>query len=214
MAKLNDTYINGSLKVTSQINGSGGTFTGPVTFSGVTVTDSLKLANNKWNEIGDDVAIGDCNMAGMLGIKGLNTLNTSDYLTGFKFYHEKVTTNADSIYMKAHINAEDKASSFEFSHKVSAPTFCATSDKRLKENITPLKVEKSILDLPVYKYNFISDENKKEHIGCLAQDLQEICPEIVHESKDGYLSIEESKIVYLLLEEVKKLRKEIDELRR
>ena len=93
-------------------------------------------------------------------------------------------------------------------------TFIATSDKRLKENITPYNCEKSILDLPVYKYNFISDASKKEHIGCLAQDLQEICPEIVHEGNDGYLSINESKIVYLLLEEVKQLRKEINELKR
>ena len=96
---------------------------------------------------------------------------------------------------------------------VIAGTFIATSDKRLKENITPFKVEKSILDLPVYKYNFISDGNKKIHVGCLAQDLQEICPEIVNEGQDGYLAIEESKIVYLLLDEVKQLRKEIDELR-
>ena len=65
----------------------------------------------------------------------------------------------------------------------------------------------AILNLPVYKYNFINDESKKEHIGCLAQDLQEICPEIVNEGQDGYLAIEESKIVYLLLDEVKKLRK-------
>jgi hypothetical protein len=92
-------------------------------------------------------------------------------------------------------------------------TFIASSDKRLKENITPYNCEKSILDLPVYKYSFISDENKKEHIGCLAQDLQEICPEIVNTDDKGYLSIEESKIVYLLLEEVKKLREEIDELK-
>lgn len=95
---------------------------------------------------------------------------------------------------------------------IKAGTFVATSDKRLKENITPYNCEKSILDLPVYKYNFINGENKKEHIGCLAQDLQEICPEIVNEGKDGYLAIEESKIVYLLLEEVKKLREEIKEL--
>lgn len=97
---------------------------------------------------------------------------------------------------------------------IKAGTFIATSDKRLKENITEYKSEKSILDLPVYKYNFISDENKKIHVGCLAQDLQEICPEIVNEGQDGYLAIEESKIVYLLLEEVKKLREEINELKR
>ena len=33
---------------------------------------ALNFYNNTWNKVGDDVAIGDCNNAGKLGIKGLN----------------------------------------------------------------------------------------------------------------------------------------------
>lgn len=95
--------------------------------------------------------------------------------------------------------------------QVTAGSFNAMSDARLKENLRPLTPEKSILDLPTYKFDFIN--GAKNQIGCKAQDLQEICPEIVNEADDGYLSIQESKIVYLLLEEVKKLRKEIDDLK-
>lgn len=94
---------------------------------------------------------------------------------------------------------------------VSAPSFNATSDARLKENFEPLALEKSILDLPTYKFDFI--DGTKNQIGCKAQDLQEICPEIVVENDNGYLSIQESKIVYLLLEEVKKLRAELEALK-
>lgn len=97
--------------------------------------------------------------------------------------------------------------------QLTATSFYATSDKRLKENLTPYACEKSILELPVYKYNFIKDKAKTEHIGCLAQDLQEICPEIVCAEADGYLTINESKIVYLLLNEVKKLKSEVEELK-
>ena len=93
--------------------------------------------------------------------------------------------------------------------EVTAESFNAKSDKRLKENIEPFNGKKSILDLPIYTFNYKSDENKTKHVGCLAQDLQEICPELVHENKDGYLSIEESKLVYLLLDEVKKLKAQI-----
>lgn len=95
---------------------------------------------------------------------------------------------------------------------MTAQSFNALSDKRLKENIVEYSPNKSILDLPVYSYNFISDEKKTKKLGCLAQDLKEICPEIVKEDDKGYLSIEESKIVYLLLDEVKKLKKRVDEL--
>lgn len=98
--------------------------------------------------------------------------------------------------------------------RLTAASFYATSDKRLKENITPYSCEKSILDLPVYKYNFINDATKTVQVGCLAQDLQEICPELVSVDKeDGYLTISENKIIYLLLDEVKKLKAEVEELK-
>lgn len=86
------------------------------------------------------------------------------------------------------------------------------SDKRLKTNIVPFSSQKSILDLPVYKFDFL--KGPKNSIGCLAQDLQQICPELVDEDEKGYLAIQENKIVFLLLEEVKKLRKEVDELKK
>ena len=95
-------------------------------------------------------------------------------------------------------------SSISCTGEISGTSFNATSDKRLKENIVKYSPNKSILDLPIYSYNFISDEKKTKKIGCLAQDLKEICPEIVKEDDKGYLSIEESKIVYLLLDEIKK----------
>lgn len=90
-------------------------------------------------------------------------------------------------------------------------TFSALSDRRLKENIKTFEPHKSILDLDVVEFDY--KDSKKHSIGCIAQELQEICPEIVNENKDGYLSIEENKLVYLLLDEVKKLRKELDELK-
>ena len=96
--------------------------------------------------------------------------------------------------------------------EMSAQTFYARSDSRLKENVKPYHCEKSILDLPVVEFNFIGKEEKQ--IGCIAQDLQEICPEIVKEGANGYLEINETKLVYLLLDEVKKLKKEIEELKK
>ena len=39
--------------------------------TGDTMTGTLNFANNTWNQVGDDAAIGDHNVAGCLGIKGL-----------------------------------------------------------------------------------------------------------------------------------------------
>lgn len=91
----------------------------------------------------------------------------------------------------------------------SSKAFYATSDARLKKNIKPYEGNSSIIDLNVYEYDFIDDGHHT--IGCMAQELQKICPDIVHEV-DGVLKVDESKIVYLLLLEVQRLRRELDDI--
>lgn len=90
-------------------------------------------------------------------------------------------------------------------------SYYAASDRRLKENIKPFNYSKPITDIEVKEFNFKGDKNKT--IGIIAQDLQEIYPQLVHENENGYLSIQEDKLVYLLLEEVKQLKKEVNELK-
>lgn len=53
---------------------------GKVNKSGDTMTGALNFANNTWNNIGDDVAIGDHNVAGGLGIRGLNGNTRIDFV--------------------------------------------------------------------------------------------------------------------------------------
>lgn len=94
---------------------------------------------------------------------------------------------------------------------LTAETQTTPSDLRLKENIEDYSPTDSILKLPVKK--FIFKNSKKEQIGCIAQDLQKICPDIVEKTADGYLTIQENKLIYLLLIEVKKLKAELDEIK-
>lgn len=143
--------------------------------------------------------------------QGVEIYNNEDGTGVIHLTDGKVGNLAAIIALNAQ-NGNISAQSFNASGEITAQSFNALSDKRLKENIVEYSPNKSILDLPVYSYNFISDEKKTKKIGCLAQDLKEICPEIVKEDDKGYLSIEENKIVYLLLDEVKKLKKRVDEL--
>ena len=80
-----------------------------------------------------------------------------------------------------------------------------------KENIVDYSPKKSILDLPVKEFNFIGQSEKQ--IGCIAQDLQQLFPELVKEDAEGYLAIQENKLIYLLLTEVKKLQSEVETLK-
>lgn len=143
--------------------------------------------------------------------QGVEIYNNEDGTGVIHLTDGKVGNLAAIIALNAQ-NGNVSAQSFNASGEITAQSFNALSDKRLKENIVEYSPNKSILDLPIYSYNFISDEKKTKKIGCLAQDLKEICPEIVKEDDKGYLSIEENKIVYLLLDEVKELKKRVDEL--
>jgi hypothetical protein len=61
------------------------------------------------------------------------------------------------------------------------------SDLLLKENIISLRENNyynsidSILKLNPIKYNYISDENKKQHYGFIAQDVEKYFPELISE---------------------------------
>ena len=80
----------------------------------------------------------------------------------------------------------------------------AFSDERLKEDIKPLEdsLEKvqAIEGVSFVKKN---DEDKKQNIGFIAQQLKEVLPEVVHENEDGIHSVAYGNITALLVEAVK-----------
>ena len=123
--------------------------------------------------------------------------------SNYKLYNDNFMYNPFAYKLKVGSTIID-------TNSVSSGYFNATSDKRLKKNIKSWRPTKSILDLPLVEFDFKKDNS--HHIGCIAQDLQKICPELVSKNEDGYLTIDESKIVYLLIDEVKKLKERVDEL--
>jgi len=85
------------------------------------------------------------------------------------------------------------------------------SDKRLKMNIYELSTCKSILDLNTYGFNYITRPDVVE-IGFIAQEMEDIAPEIVREH-NGYKSIQYDRLCVLLLPIIKKQQQEIEELK-
>jgi hypothetical protein len=86
-----------------------------------------------------------------------------------------------------------------------ARSFIPTSDRRIKENVEPLEDSlDKIKQLEGVSYNRIEDIEKKREIGFIAQDVQEVVPEIVnyHEDTDTY-GVDYDKITALLTEALK-----------
>jgi len=52
-----------------------------------------------------------------------------------------------------------------------------------------------------------------EQIGLIAQDVEAVLPEMVHEGNDGYKSIDYARLTAVLVEAVKELKAENEELR-
>lgn len=77
-----------------------------------------------------------------------------------------------------------------------------TSDRTMKQNIESL--ENNVIDnIHTYKFTFKNDATNHTHYGVIAQELQEICPELVHEdSKTHKLSVNYIELIPHLVQKV------------
>ena len=83
------------------------------------------------------------------------------------------------------------------------------SDKRLKDNIQPLENRG-------YVQPYTYDKDGKKSIGFLAQDMQELYPELVsvdESTEEKYLSVNYMQYTAVLQQQIIDLKKEIDELK-
>ena len=87
---------------------------------------------------------------------------------------------------------------------VSGLSFTSTSDARLKENIRVLQdpLEK-VRGLRGVSFDWI--ETKHADVGVLAQDVQQVLPELVRANDDGVLRVDYPKLAAVLIEAVKLL---------
>ena len=92
-----------------------------------------------------------------------------------------------------------------------------SSDERLKNNIQPISN-------PLEKINQISGNSfvwneEKQNIykgkdyGVIAQEIENILPELVETRESGYKAVKYEKLVSLLIEGIKELSKEVEELK-
>ena len=91
----------------------------------------------------------------------------------------------------------------------------AYSDRRIKENIVPIDnaLEKVNKLAGVY-YNKIADEKKTREIGFIAQDVNEVAPELVTYAEDvDQYGVKYANTTALLVEAVKELTQQVKDLK-
>ncbi len=94
----------------------------------------------------------------------------------------------------------------------------SSSDIRFKENITPIDSPlNKISKIGGYTYDW-KEENKIEHgyegndVGVIAQEIEEVLPQLVQTRESGYKAVKYDKLVALLIEGIKEQQSQIEEL--
>ena len=94
------------------------------------------------------------------------------------------------------------------------------SDRNLKDNIQVIEGSLDKIDGirgVEFDWNDKSPgwaQERGHDVGVIAQEVQEIIPEIVTERKNGYLGVDYKRIVPLLIESIKELKKEVEDLKK
>ena len=93
----------------------------------------------------------------------------------------------------------------------------SSSDKRLKDNIIPIKGALDIVNsMGGYKFDWNEEKQdtfKGKDVGVIAQEVKELVPEIVTEREDGMLAVKYEKLVPVLIEAIKELTEEVNDLK-
>lgn len=91
----------------------------------------------------------------------------------------------------------------------------ASSDERLKDNLKPISdpLEK-ISNISGYEFDWNDKQNlySGHDVGVVAQEIEQVIPEIVTERDDGYKAVKYEKLVPLLIESIKELTAKVEEL--
>src|SRR6056300_1456952 len=91
-----------------------------------------------------------------------------------------------------------------------------SSDKRLKDNIIQISnpIEK-IKSIGGYEFDWNDNQSTYEghDIGVIAQEIEEVLPELVTTRDTGYKAVKYEKIIALLIEGIKEQQKQIDEIK-
>jgi hypothetical protein len=103
--------------------------------------------------------------------------------------YDNVTTTSQ-VFQRFLVNQAATASGQINANGASAAAFGSYSDRRLKENITDLPSQlANIMALRTVEFDYIESEGGGHQIGFVAQEVQEVYPDLVGEREDGMLTL-------------------------
>jgi hypothetical protein len=184
--------------------------------------------------IGTTLSAGNTTVTGFIALSSLDfSCNTSGIThTGFirsgstvnaaSFTTTNITANVSGVYPASNSAGTAlgdttrrwiiNANTGNFSGQVDASSFNTTSDFNKKDNIETLvgSLDKIINMRGV---SFTWKDNNKKSIGVIAQEVENIVPELVHTDSEGFKSVSYDSIIGLLIEAIKEQQTTINYLK-
>ena len=150
-------------------------------------------------------------------LEAYSSSNNSAYMSFHKGGHYAVNMglDADNVMRIGGWSAASNRWQLDMSGNMTvAGDVTAYSDLRVKENIETIeKALDKVLSLRGVTYNRTDSEDKSEKIGVIAQEVQNILPQVVHEQADGMLGVSYGNITAVLIEAIKEQQAQIEELK-
>src|SRR6056300_1389120 len=212
----NANYTNGNINFqasgAASISKSGNT----VTISSTNTTYSV--GNGGLTEINFTSAL-NSKLAGIAA--GATNVTNNNQLTngaGYTTYSSNQTLNNNSnVHFEGLMVGQTSGSTANTIRCVGDVVAFYSSDKRLKDNITPIEnsLEK-VGKLKGYEFDWNDKQEVYEghDVGVIAQEVEAVVPEIVETRKhDGYKAVKYEKLVPLLINAINELKAEIEELK-
>ena len=162
------------------------------TGAGASATERMRLDSS------GNLLVGTTTSNGKLSVYSASTNAGDFYVSGTSLlstpaaYFEKADNNTttSNIFVKFTINSQGTGSGQINANGASAAAFGSFSDRRLKENIVDLPSQlANIMALRTVEFDYIETEGGGHQIGFIAQEVQEIYPDLVGEREDGMLTL-------------------------
>jgi len=184
----------------------------------VGTTSSFGVANNGLVVAGSSMVNSN---VGILHIRSLDSGETADEcIASFVSYRNDSTTS--NVFIKFAIDQYNTGCGQINANGANQAAFGSFSDSRLKENIVDLPNQlNNIKSLRPVEFDFIKSEGGGHQIGFVAQEVEEIYPDLVGEREDGMKTLTgigkmEARLIKAIQEQqtqIEALQSEINELK-
>ncbi len=203
--------ISGSSQIsgltTSNLSGTAGITNGQLANSSVTVTAGTGMSGGGSVSLGGSVTLTNAGVTSAVAGTGVSVSGATGAVT--ISIGQSVATSASPTFAGLTINGSITATG--------DITAYFSSDKRFKDNVQIIpdalsKVRK--LNGVTWEWNDLVDDVTKQspNTGLIAQEVQQVLPEVVKERGDGHLGLDYSKMMGLLVEAIKEQQNKIDNL--